>query len=350
MCDAIPEADVHTLALNRRRAIPYFATKGGVRTTWMNSLVRNPATFRLWFPVATWAMRHLDLSAYDLVVSSAATVAHHVRAPNGRHVSYCYTPTRAIWSFDEYFGDSIKGRAFAALLPLMKRLELEAARDTDEFIAISRVSQAEIRRCYGRESRILHCPIDVTKFHPGDRRGSHYLIVSRLEPSKRVDYAVEAFTRMGAELRVVGTGPEMARLRRMAGRNVHFLGAVDDATLAREYGAARALVYTPYNEYGLTPLEANASGTPVIAYGAGGTRETMIPAGDEGAAEIASAVFFEAQTATAVEEAVARFERLTFDPVMLRRHASRWDVRTFQTRLRAMLGLSPTTKGDPHHT
>src|SRR4051794_16858770 len=116
MCEGIPEADVYTLALNRKTAIPYFAKRRDVRTTWLNPFVQNAAAFRVAFPIATYAMEHLDLSGYDLVVSSAATVARYVRAPNGRHVSYCYIPTRAIWHFDQYFDGGIAGRAFQMLL------------------------------------------------------------------------------------------------------------------------------------------------------------------------------------------------------------------------------------------
>jgi glycosyltransferase involved in cell wall biosynthesis len=339
MCEAIPEADVYTLALNRRRTLRYFAARSDIRTTWMNGLVRDPATFRLWFPLATYAMQRLDLGAYDLVISSAATVARYVRAPRGRHVCYCYIPTRAVWQFDEYFGDSLKGKSFRPLLPFLKRRERETARHTDEYIAISAVSQAEILRCYGRPSRILPCPVDVGRFQVSADRKPHFLIVSRLERSKRVDYAVEAFSRLGLPLRIVGTGPEFGRLRRLAAANVEFLGAIDDAALAREYATARAVVYTPMNEYGLTPLEANASGTPVIAYGAGGTLETMRPAETDDGATDATAIFFDTQSAEALSQAVRRFERLSFDPRALRRHAERWSVEAFQVELRRMVGL-----------
>ena len=339
MCEAFPEADVYALSLNRATALPYFAKKANVRTTWMNRLAQSPGAFRLLFPIATYAMEGLDLSAYDLVISSAATVARYVRAPNGRHVCYCYIPTRAIWHFDQYFGNGVAGKAFRLLLPWLKRRELEAVARTDEFIAISAVTQRYVREYYGRESSILPCPIDLDAFAPRGDRSDAFLIVSRLEYWKRLDYAIEAFTRLGLPLRVIGQGPEENRLRALAGPNVTFLGAVDDATLALEYARARAVIFTPELEYGLIPLEANASGTPVIAYGKGGIEETMIPAnGPKADPANATAVFYYEQTPEAVMDAVRAFERLVFDPAALARHAERWSVPAFQAKLRKAVG------------
>jgi glycosyltransferase involved in cell wall biosynthesis len=341
MCEGFPEADVYTLALNRDRTLPYFAKRTGIRTTWLDRFVQSPASFRVAFPVATYAMQQLDLSRYDLVLSSAATVARYVRAPNGRHVCYCYIPTRAIWHFDEYFkGGGLAARAFGAMLPYLRRRELEAVAHTDEFIAISRMTQAYIREYYGRDSSVLNCPIDLSAFAPSAERGDHFLIVSRLERWKTLDYAVEAFTRTGLPLRIVGQGPEEGRLRAMAGPNVSFLGPVDDAQLAREYATSRAVIFTPYLEYGLIPLEANASGTPVIAYGKGGIEETMIPAnGSSPEPRPPTAIFFHEQTADALIGAIERFQTTAFDASYLARHASQWSVPVFQRKLRALVGV-----------
>jgi glycosyltransferase involved in cell wall biosynthesis len=345
MCEAFPEADVYTLSLNRSTVFPYFAARRDIRTTWMNLFVRTPAAFRLAFPIATYAMERLDLSAYDLVLSSSATVARYVRAPNGRHVCYCYMPTRAIWHFDEYFNGGIAGRGFRLLLPWLKRRELNAVARTDEFIAISEMTRGYIREYYGRESSVLNCPIDLSAFAPGNARSNAYLIVSRLEHWKRVDYAIEAFTKLGIPLRVIGKGPEEGRLRQMAGPNITFLGPVDDATLASEYAKARAVIFTPFLEYGLIPLEANASGTPVIGYGRGGITETMIPLESAGSRK-ATAVFFMEQTAESLMDAVNRFADSTFDPAFLVRHAAQWGVPEFQRKLRdAVVRETPALAG-----
>lgn len=342
MCEAFPEADIFTLSLNRSTVIPYFASRRNIHTTWMNPFVRTPTAFRLAFPIATYAMENLDLRGYDLVLSSAATVARYVRAPNGRHVCYCYIPTRAIWHFDEYFRGGLAGRAFRLLLPWLKRRELEAVSRTDEFIAISEMTRGYIRQYYGRESSVLNCPIDLGAFSPRPGRSDAFLIVSRLEQWKRLEYAIEAFTRLGLPLRVIGKGPEEARLRAMAGPNVTFLGPVDDATLAEEYARSRAVVFTPFLEYGLIPLEANASGTPVIAFGKGGITETMIPYEGPSSSK-ATAIFFMEQTPESLMDAVRRFDAATFDPGHLVRHAAQWSVPQFQRKLRAAVGCEVRT-------
>ena len=337
MCEEFPEADAYTLAYNPATTFPYFRSRG-IRTTWLNRFVQSTNAFRWSFPLATYVMQSIDLSRYDIVLSSSATVAKYVTVPKGRHICYCYIPTRAIWHFSEYFGDSLKARLLKLTLPYLKRRDLAAARKIDRFIAISQASREYIRQYYGRDAEVVYCPIELDKFRPSGGKGSHYLIVSRLERWKRIDYAVEAFSRLGLPLRIIGAGPEEARLRAMAKSNVTFLGAVDDETLAREYGEARAVVFTPFLEYGLIPLEANASGTPVICYGKGGIVETMIPAGGgHGQDGAATAVFFDEQSADALIDAIKRFEKCTFDSAALVRHAQAWGVPSFKKNLRTIV-------------
>jgi glycosyltransferase involved in cell wall biosynthesis len=205
----------------------------------------------------------------------------------------------------------------------------------DQFIAISKTTRDHIANTYGRDSQIIFSPIDLDRFAPSDERGDHYLIVSRLEQWKRVDYAIEAFNRLGLPLKVIGTGKEETKLRAMAGPNITFLGGVDDQTLAKEYAVAKAVIFTPFLEYGLIPLEANASGTPVICYGVGGITETMIPWSAEYAENnSATAVFFYEQTPESLMAAVKQFEKATFDATRLVIHASRWGVPEFKRQLR----------------
>jgi len=344
MCEEFPEADAYTLAYNPATTFPYFKTRG-IRTTWLNRFVQSTAAFRLSFPLATYVMQSLDLSRYDVVLTSSATVAKYVKVPKGRHICYCYIPTRAIWHFDEYFGDSLKARLLKLSLPYLKRRDLAAAAKIDQFIAISQVSKEYIRQYYGRDAEVVYCPIELDKFHPSGKKGNQYLIVSRLERWKKIDYAVEAFTRLGLPLRIIGAGPEEQRLRAMAGPTITFLGAVDDAALAREYGEAKAVIFTPFLEYGLIPLEANASGTPVICYGKGGIVETMVPADDlTGKGGAATAVFFYVQSADALIDAVKRFETYAFYSEALVRHAQTWGVPSFKQQLRKIVESAPVTQ------
>lgn len=335
MCEEFQEADVYTLAYNSEATYPYFKERR-IKTTWLNSFVRTTGAFRWAFPLATYAMERLDLSEYDVVLSSSATVAKYVRVPNGRHVCYCYIPTRALWQFDEYFGSGWKSRLVKPFLSYLQKRDYKAAQRVDNFIAISKVTRDHIRMSYGRESDIIYCPINMNNFQPVVKKKEHFLLVSRLEQWKRVDFAIEAFNRLGLPLRIIGTGIEESRLRAMAKTNISFLGAVDDATLAREYGEARAVIFTPFLEYGLIPLEANACGTPVICLGKGGILETMVPF-EEGTVvqgRAPTSVFFYEQTADALVEAVGRFERAGFDAVQLIKHASEWDVPAFKKKIR----------------
>jgi glycosyltransferase involved in cell wall biosynthesis len=335
-CEEFPDADAYTLAYNPAATLPYFKTRS-LRTTWLNRFVQSPEAFRWSFPVSTHVMQSIDLSRYDVVLTSSATVAKYVSVPQGIHICYCYIPTRAIWHFDEYFSDTMKSRMLKLMIPYLKKRDYAAAQKINAFIAISQSSKQYIKQYYDRDAEVIYCPIETDKFHPSAKRGDAYLIVSRLEAWKKVGYAVEAFNRLGLPLRIIGSGNEETRLRAMAKSNIIFLGAVDDETLAREYGEARAVIFTPFLEYGLIPLEASASGTPVICYGKGGITETMIPLEDGRQAAPSTAVFFYEQTADSLIEAVKKFERHTFESADLIKHASRWGVPEFKKKIREVV-------------
>jgi glycosyltransferase involved in cell wall biosynthesis len=259
-----------------------------------------------------------------------------VTVGGAKHICYCYIPTRALWHFGEYFGGSWKAKLVRPLLAFLKRRDYDKAQRVHRFIGISKMSRDYIRQYYDRDADIAYCPIDLSNFSPGATRGEHYLIVSRLEKWKRLEYAIEAFNRLKLPLRIVGTGDAETALKAMAEPNVTFVGLVDDARLAREYGEAKAVLFTPYLEYGLIPIEAIACGTPVICYGKGGTTETMIPVGNTDGLP-PTAIFFYEQTPEALIEAVHQFERSRFDPAALVQHAKRFGVPEFKRRLREIV-------------
>jgi glycosyltransferase involved in cell wall biosynthesis len=334
ICEEFAEADVYTLAYNARTTFPYFSNRN-IRTTWLNRFVRSMPAFRWSFPLATYVMQSLNLTGYDAVLSCSATVAKYVSAPKGTHICYCYIPTRALWHFDEYFRPSVRAAVVRPFLNYLRNRDYRAAQSVDKFIAISEVSRNYINTYYDQRADVIHCPVDLNLFHPVKERKDHYLIVSRLESWKKLEFAIEAFNSLNLPLRVVGSGPEEGRLRSIAKRNVVFVGRVDDATLAAEYSEARAVVFPPHLEYGLIPLEANACGTPVICYGKGGVTETMIPVnGSNRSASPPTAVFFDEQTPVALIQAVRKFEKCEFPRDNLIRHAERWSVPEFQRRLR----------------
>lgn len=332
MCEEFSEADAYVLAYRPGSTLPYFDTRK-IRTTWLNPIVPSVGAFRWSFPIATYAMQTLDLSGYDVVLSSCATVSKYVTAGKGKHICYCYIPTRALWHFGEYFARSWKAKLVQPALSFLKKRDFAAAQRVDRFVGISNMSRDYIRKYYNRDADVIYCPIDLSNFRPCGQRKDHYLIVSRLERWKRLDYAVEAFNRLKLPLRIVGTGEIEGELRAMAGPNIEFAGYVDDNGLAREYSEARAVLFTPYLEYGLIPIEANACGTPVICYGKGGTTETMVPLGNpEG--RPATAVFFYEQTPEAMIAAIRQFESCEFDRNALMMNASLFGVPEFKRKLR----------------
>lgn len=275
-------------------------------------------------------MKRLDLSMYDLVLSSSATTAKYVKTAPGKHLCYCYIPTRALWHTEQFFGKSWKKYCLKPFLEKLKRSDYTAAQQVDHFIAISADSKSYIKKYYHRDSSVLHCPIETDKFTLSKTKQDHYLLVSRLEPWKKVGYAIDAFNHLGRKLKVIGSGSEEALLRKKAKNNIEFLGSVDDAALVREYREAKAVIFTPFLEYGLIPLEANACGTPVICYGKGGVLETMVSQTSSNP----TAVFFENQTAESLERAVKVFEEMQFDPEQLSLHAAQWNVASFKKKIR----------------
>jgi glycosyltransferase involved in cell wall biosynthesis len=339
MVEEFPEADIYTSAFDPHTTWPEFQ-KYPIKTTWVNPFIRNHNQFKNFYPLLTYTFQYLNLFGYQVILSSSATVAKYISRFDGIHICYCYFPTRAIWDTDGYFGtssNSIKELFFRALLPLFKRHDMAAAKRVDKFIAISEYSRHAIKQIYNRKSDVLFCPIDFEHFIQGntEEKGNHYLIVSRLERWKRLDYAIDAFNRLGLPLRIVGTGTDGPAMKRVAGDNIKFLGNISDVELVKEYGRARAVIFTPQLEYGLVPLEANAAGTPVIAYGKGGVTETMRPFGANAhESEFPTAVFFYEQTPDALMAAVREFEHLSFNREALVRHAEKYNVSSFKKSLR----------------
>lgn len=335
LAEEFSEADIYTLAYNPAMTLPYFSSRN-IHTTWMNRYVRTSEAFRWSFPLATLVMKHLDLSHYDMVLSSSATTAKYVKAPKGGHLCYCYIPTRALWHYDQYFGGSFKRYFMKPFLNSLKKQDFRIAQGIDRFIAISKSSRDYIQEYYHRDAEVVYCPIDTNRFRPANQKLDHYLLVSRLETWKKVDYAIEAFNALGKTLKIVGTGSEEPKLRKLAKPNIIFLGSLNDQQLAQEYALCRAVVFTPFLEYGLIPLEASASGTPVICYGYGGVEETMIPVGHPSGLP-PTALFFYEQTASALVDAVREFETVSFDEAALVQHAAQWNIASFKKKMRDMV-------------
>jgi glycosyltransferase involved in cell wall biosynthesis len=343
-CELFPEAPIFTL-LHAPGSVSPIIERRHIRTSFIQRLPDAERRYRHYLPLFPAAVRRFDLRGYDLILSSSHAVAKSVRVPAGAlHVCYCFTPMRYVWDlYDEYFGPRA-GWPTRMLMPpvaaALRRWDRRTAAGVHHFVAISHFIADRIRRAYGRESDVIYPPVDVSRFRieespPGD----FYLVVSALTPYKRVDLAVEAASRLGRRLLVVGTGPEERRLRALAGPTVEFLGWRDDSEIAELYAGCRALIFPTLEDFGITPLEAMAAGRPVIAFGQGGARETVVA---PGGAEPPTGLFFADQTVDALVDGIRRLEsgQYRFEPKALRLRAEAFDRALFKERIHAYLRLA----------
>jgi glycosyltransferase involved in cell wall biosynthesis len=339
-CELFPEADLFTL-LHVPGSVSETIERRRVTTSFIQRLPGAAESYRNYLPLFPAAVGRFDLRGYDLVLSSSHAVAKGVRVPPGAlHVCYCFTPMRYVWDlYGEYFGPRAGPLTRALMPPLaawLRRWDRRTAGGVHHFIAISRFVADRILRAYGRPADVIYPPVDVARFHVEEGPGEFYLVVSALTPYKRVDLAVAAASKLGRRLVVVGTGPEAARLRAQAGPTVELLGWRDDAEIAELYARCRALLFPTLEDFGITPLEAMASGRPVIALGQGGALETVVGAGGR---EPATGIFFERQSVDDLMDAIRRFEsgRLRFEPKALRRRAEAFDRPVFKERVEQYL-------------
>lgn len=278
-----PDAPIYTTMYDPSRLPPRFANLP-VRTSFLQRIPGASRHYAATVPLMRAAFQSFDLTGFDLVLSNAHAFAKAIRVPPGAiHVCYCYTPLRYAWSHQEEYLATLPARlalepVARVVLKKLRQWDLAAARGVHRFIAISENVRKRIERYYGRQADVVYPLVDLKRFEPATSTpGDAVLVVSRLYAYKRIHVAVQACTRLGLPLRVIGRGPELRRLRAMAGPTVTFLGEVNDRALEREYRSCRMLLFTSDEDFGLTPLEAMASGRPVLALDRGGARETVIP-------------------------------------------------------------------------
>lgn len=336
LCELFPEAPLFTLLHVPGSVTPRIEGRRIV-TSFVQRLPRAATQYRSYLPAFPLAIRRFDLSGYDLVLSMSHCVAKGVRVPpRALHLCYCFSPMRYVWDLSsDYFGPGhgLGARVLAPpLAAALRRWDRKTA-GVHRFVAISRHIADRIRRAYDRPADVIYPPVDVQRFEIAEAADDYYLVVGALVPYKRIDLAVGAANRLGRRLVVVGTGPEEARLRALAGPTVSFLGWQPDAEVARLYARCRALVFPAVEDFGITPLEAAAAGRPTIALARGGALETMV--GLDAADAAPTAVFFSEQSVDALVEAISRFERADdrFDGKALRARAEAFDRPVFKQKL-----------------
>ncbi|HEV3002474.1 MAG TPA: glycosyltransferase [Solirubrobacteraceae bacterium] len=345
LCDLYPQADVYTAVYDERGTEGWFAHRD-VNTSFLQRLRPSSRTFRALLPLYPYAMEALDLSAYDVVISSSSAWAHGVLVdPEAVHVCYCHNPFRYAWNARDVTlarRDPLTRAALALILKRWRQWDWIAAQRVDTYVANSETTRRRINRYFSRDAEVLYPPVDTRRFAPAGEVGDAYVVLSELMPHKRIDIAVRAFNRLRRPLIVVGNGPDARRLHRLAGPTVHFAGYLDDEHVARLLGRARALVQPATEEFGIAAVEAHAAGRPVIALREGGARETVI--------EGVNGVFFDEPTADALASAVEAFDPMAVDPRACVRSAERFDVELFRSGMRAIVEEAVAGERPPRET
>jgi glycosyltransferase involved in cell wall biosynthesis len=327
MCDIWPDADVFTAVYDEEGTEGRFADRN-VNATFLQRLRPTANSFRALLPFYPAAIESLDLSDYDLIVSSSSAWAQGViPGPGSVHVCYSHNPFRYAWNDRDRTlaerPDPLSRAVLRRLFHRWRQWDWIAAQRVDAYVANSRVTQGRIRSYFGRESSIVHPPVETARFSPGTP-GGYYLVLSELMPHKRIDLAVQAFNRLRLPLVIAGDGPDLRRLRRMAGPTVTFAGRVSDEHVARLLEGCRALIVTAVEEFGIAAVEAQAAGRPVISTAAGGALETVVDGvtgcfWNGGAADLAAAV--------------GGFDTDAVDPLKCVESARRFDVQVFKRTL-----------------
>lgn len=330
LVDLYPQSPIYS-SIYAPDIMPAQYREWDIRSLWLDRMPGIHRHHQPYLPLYPLAWGGLDLSDYDVILSNKSGFCHGVGFGNDTlHICYCLAPTRYVWQLDSYIAREGLGKvAQMALRPLvawMKRWDYAASQRVNHFIAISTEVQQRIKTYYNRDSVIIYPPVDTARFAAQDAEpGEYFLVVSRLIPYKRIDLAVQAATRLGVPLKVGGRGRDMDRLRAMAGPTVEFLGYVPDEDLPALMAGCKAFLFPGLEDFGITPLQAQAAGRPVIAYGGGGALDTVIPG--------KSGELFNEMTIDSLAAVMANFNAGAYNPAAMRDHAARFDRKIFDVQI-----------------
>ena len=330
LCEIYPQATIFTL-LHIPGATSPTIERMPIKTSFIQRLPFASTKYRHYLPLFPTAIEQFDLRGYDLIISISHCVAKGVIVPpNAIHLCYCNTPMRYAWNlYHDYFPPQRLGFLSRKLIPLfinyLRMWDVTSSARVDYFIANSNNVASRIKRHYKRESVVIYPPVDTEFFVPGGELSDFFLIVSALVPYKRIDLAIEALNQLNLPLKIVGKGPELSRLKRMANRNITFQGELPDQEIRRLYQTCQALVFPGEEDFGLTSLEVQACGRPVIAFRKGGALESVI--------EEQTGIFFDQQSPASLKNAIDKFYKMSFNNEKIRANALRFSRDKFKQKM-----------------
>lgn len=337
LCELYPQADIFTHVVDESALSPILR-KHRIYTTFIARLPGAKRHYHWYLPLMPLALEQLDLSGYDLVISSESGPAKGIIVgPNTRHICYCHSPMRYLWDmYHEYLnGASLPVRClFPVLAHYLRIWDRQSALSVDQFIANSNFIAKRIAKYYRRDSVVIHPPVAVDDFYIADNIDDYYLVFGQLVKYKRADLAVEVFNRLGKPLLVIGDGDMLPRLKQVANDNIRFLGKLPFDQVRHHLAHCKALIFPGMEDFGIVPVEAMASGRPVIAFAAGGALETVV--------DQVTGVFFTEQTPESLISAIEAFEHIQdrIRPEVIRRHAEEFSANTFKERLSHFIGCN----------
>jgi len=330
LCEIFSDAPIYTLVYDEKATGLVFKNKV-VRTSFLQRIPFTKKHHRIFPLLMPLAIEQFDLSYFDVVFSNSASFAKGIiTKPHTVHIDYCMTPTRFLWDDSHKYIDEFKypwpiNKMIPWFIAYLRIWDVEAALRVDKFIANSNFVKERIKKYYHREAEVIYPPVDVNKYHISETQDDYFLMVGRLVSYKRFDLAVKVFNAIGKKLVIIGDGPERKKLERIAKDNIKFLGLVSDYKMPEIYSHAQAVVFPQEEDFGLVPLEAMASGRPVIAYRAGGALETIVD-GETG-------IFFEEQSEIDLALAIGKYYQTEFNPQRIREHAQKFDKVNFKTKI-----------------
>lgn len=347
LLDLFPSADLFTLVDFLPKQDRVWLTDRKITTSFIQKLPFSKTKFRNYLPLFPIAIEQLDVTGYDLVLSSSYSVAKGViTGPEQLHVCYCHSPARYAWDLQfQYLKESglqkgLKGLLVRYFLHKFRIWDYRTSNGVDIFVANSAFIQKRIKKCYGRESELIFPPVDLSKFTLETEKSNFYLAASRLVPYKRIDLIVDAFTRTPErQLKVIGDGPDMGKILAIAKgfSNIEILGFQSDAILQHNMQKAKAFVFAAEEDFGIIPVEAQASGTPVIAFGKGGCLETV----NDGI----TGIHFLSQSVESIIDAIDQFESTSLAaPQEIREHANKFSQETFKFGIKSLISEHLTIK------